>query len=186
MGKFQDVMYYLNPRVIIGKIDIPNDAARGSYVLRSSIVRSAPEFEDVIIDYMDHHFRAVFGGSLPGEYLMSQARGLLEDAEGFDNLRYIGLSGANGGMGYVLNVLVEAEKKRQKQEYFKKVIVRNIEELLDYSDVLELCQEFKNRLSVFSPQSFNYISAVQMAADYKKILWRYIEDLSQYRNLWQY
>ena len=185
MGKFQDVMYYLHPQVIIQKVETPHNAARGKYVLRSPVVSGAQEFDNVIIDYMDHHLRELHGNSLSPDLLMAQAHELLEQAEGFDNLRFIALSGANGGIGYVLNVLAEAYKKRHKKAYFTYVMNTYIDEL-NPSQVLELCREFKDRLSGFSPQPFSYISPEAMAADFKAMLYRYIDTLTQHRNLWQY
>ena len=185
MGKYDDVMQHLHPRVIIEKVETPHNEARGKYVLRSPVVRGAQEFEAVIIDYMDHHLRELHGNSLSPDLLMAQARELLEQSEGFDNLRYIALSGANGGIGYVLNVLAEAYKKRHKKAYFTYVIDTYIDEL-NFSQVVELCREFQDRLRGFSPQPFSYISPEAMAADFKAILWRYIETLTQHRNLWAY
>jgi hypothetical protein len=48
MPRYQNVMSYLHPRVIIAKIDEPHDTARGSYVLRSSIAGSYAEFERIV------------------------------------------------------------------------------------------------------------------------------------------
>ena len=185
MSKYDDVMQHLHPRVIIEKVETPHDAARGKYVLRNPVVRSYQEFEAVIIDYMDHHMKELYGNSLPPDLLLAQARELLEQAEGFENMAYTALSGAQGGIGYVLNNLAESYKHRHKKAYFEYIMDTYIDQL-DFGQVVELCREFQSRLSGFSPQPFSYIPPEQMAGDFKKILWNYIDSLTRYRNLWVY
>jgi len=185
MGKYDDIMQHLNPRVIIEKVETPHNEARGKYVLRSPVVRSYQEFEAVLVDYLNHHMKELYGSSLPPALLLAQARELLEQSEGFENSAYIALSGANGGVGYVLNNLAEGYKHKHKKAYFEYIMDTYIDQL-DFSQVVELCRELKDKLSRFSPQPFNYISPEQMAADSKKNVWKYIETLTQHRNLWQY
>lgn len=185
MGKFQDVMYHLHPQVIIQKVETPHNEARGKYVLRSSVVRSYKEFENIVIEYMDFHMKELYGNFLSPDMLLAQARELLEQSEGFDNMAYVALSGAEGGIGHVLDMIAESYKHKHKKAYFEYIMDTYIDQM-DFRQVVELCAEFQNKLSGFSPQSMNYIPPEQMAGSFKQILWKYIDTLTRHRNLWQY
>jgi hypothetical protein len=180
-------MTHLNPKVIIEKTELPNDTARGKYSLKSSIARSYQEYEKTIIDYMDFHFKEVYkGNSFPPEMLRDRADKYLKKTGGLtETSAYIALSGANGGIPYLLNLIAEAIKEEMKRAYFDYVITTFINPL-SFQEVVELMREFKSSLVNYSPKSFAYIEPEAMAADYKEVIWNYIEQLTQYKNLWKY
>lgn len=186
MSKYDDVMRHLHPQVIIEKVEVPHDTARGNYTLQSSIARSHLDFEHTLINYMDHHMRAVVGSSLPPEFLLERARSYLSSGgSNFDNFVFVGMSGTGGGMVAVLNAVAEGFKEQMRRAYFDFVTDSYIDPL-SFAEVVEVMSSLKNRLGGFSPQPFAYLEPEAMAADYKNILWQYIESLSTYRNVWQY
>ncbi len=64
MSKFQKVMEYLHPRVVLAKTEIAHDNIRAAFRLQSSTVGSYEEFEKVVITYVNHHENA-FKGAAP-------------------------------------------------------------------------------------------------------------------------
>ena len=185
MSRYDDVMEHLNPRVVIEQCEFPHDTARGSYVLESSIAGSYQEFESIVINYMEHHQNIVHGLAMPHDLILHKARQYLESAGGYKNAAFIGLSGSDGGMNFVLNQLNEGFKNETKQAYFNYVIDKFIEPL-SFEQIVDVMREFKARLSAYAPVSFNYISPEAMSVDYKEILWKYIDALTKHRNLWAY
>jgi len=185
MAKFDLIMQHLNPRVIIAKTEVPHDTARGKYVLKSSVVFSALEFEAVVIEYVSHHMQEVFGNHLPPEYCFNKAKHFLESSTGFDNATYIGLSGTEGGMNFVLTQITEGFKMEAKQAYFEYVLNTYIDRL-NIDEILELMREMKDKLGVYSPLSFRYVKPEAMALSYRDFLWKYIDSLTKYKNLWAY
>lgn len=186
MSKYTDIMKYLNPKNIIEKTELPNDTARGKYVLKSSIAKSYQEFEQIVIDYMDFHCRQIYnGGSLPPELLRDKADKFLQKMGGLsDSAAYQALSGTDGGMVSILNQLSEKFKEEMKRAYFEYVITTYINPL-NFDEMVELMAEFKSKLLNYSPQSFGYIEPAAMAVNYKTIIWNYIDSLTKYKNLWK-
>lgn len=186
MPRYNEIMQHLNPRVIIEKTETPHNNARASCTLQSSTVRSYQEFVNLLIAYMVHHLRETTG-AISTQYgiCLDKARKFLDASIGFDNAVYMALSGTDGGMPAVLNQLCEEFKKEDKMAYFRYILDSYINPL-SFPEVVELMEEIKVRLGGYSPQSFNYVSAEQMAGNYKEILWSYIESLTRYRNLWDY
>ena len=182
---FQNIMQHLHPRVIIEKVELQHDTARGSYRLQSSIARSYAEFEQVIIDYANHHMSIVLGVTMPPDMLLAKARNFLDSSCGFKEAAYIALSGSNGGLVYVLNQISEGFKQEAKRAYFDYILDSFIDPL-SFEEITAVMAELKDRLGAFSPQPIAYASTAAMAADYKAILWNYIDSLTKYKNLWQY
>jgi len=186
MPKFQNLMQYLHPKVIIEKCEQPNDTARGKFLVQNSICKTHLEFENILISYVKHHMQEIFGHYPPPEFCLGKARRFLEESIGFQNCPYIALSGAQGGIPYLLNQVAEGFKKEAKEAYFTYVIDTYIDPL-SYPDIIEVMREMKAKLGGYSPQSFQqYVTAEEMAKDYRAILWSYIDSLSKYKNLWTY
>ena len=185
MGKYDDLMEHLNPRVIIEKTEVPHDNARAGCTIQSSVVGSYSEFEDLVIAYVVHHMQQTAGLAPPPELCLDKARNFLEHSMGFNNAVFTGLSGTDGGMLNVLNQLNEGFKNEAKKAYFNYFLDRFIDPL-SFPEIVELMREFKGRIGAYSPESFGYISPEQMAGNYREIFWQYIDTLTKYRNLWSY
>lgn len=185
MGRFDNLMEHLNPKMIIEKTQTPHDNARAGVTLQSSIVGSYPEFESLLIAYVHHHMEQTWGGAPPPDMCLDRARMFLDKSMGYDNAVFIAMSGADGGIHYVLNEISNGFKEEAKRAYFT-YIVDSFIEPMSFEETVEVMREFKERVGTYSPASFGYISPEQMAAKYKEILWSYIDSLSNYRNLWNY
>ncbi len=72
-----------------------------------------------------------------------------------------------------------------KQAYFTYVVNTFIDPL-SFPDTVELMRELKQKIGAYAPQSFGFIEPEAMASNYKEILWKYIESLTKYKNLWAY
>ena len=182
MSRYKEIMRKLHPLVIIRMVEYPNDSARGMYSLKSSIVASYDEFISVVIDYLKHHSSVVYGIPYNDISALGKAQQILKDMK---KAAYMALSGSDGGMNLVLDELNKGFKEEQRRAYFD-YIVDKLLDPLDYEDIVGFMMEFKANLEQFAPASFSYVSAAAMAADYKSILWKYIEAVSQYKNLYKY
>jgi hypothetical protein len=185
MSKYNQMMQYLNPKEIIKKTQIPHDNARASVTLQSSTVRNYAEFEETIIAYVAHHTQKVLGMPLPPDLCLSKARRFLDSSIGWDNAVYIAMSGAEGGVPQILNELNDSFKQESKQSYFT-YFLHQVLDPMNFSETVELMTELKQKIGAYAPESFNYISAQQMAGNYEDIIWKYIDSVSRHRNLWDY
>ena len=175
----------LNPRTILKKTQIPHDNARASVTLQYSTVSNYHEFEDLSIAYVSHHTYMILGTALPPELCLDKARKFLDQSIGWDNAVYIAMSGDDGGMPNVLNQINDGFKNEAKSAYITYFVDKHID-ALDFSQVVGVMSEIKERIRVYSPESFQYISPEQMSANYRDILWKYIDSVSRHRNLWDY
>jgi len=185
MPIYDELMQDLNPRVIIEKTEIPHDNARADCTLQSSIVSSHREFEDLLIAYVAHHTEKIYGMAYPEDISLEKARQFLESAIGFENAFYNAITGAEGGMPNILNEICNGFKKEAKRAYFQYILDRHIDPI-SFSEVVEVMRQLQQRMGAFSPDSLGYIPPEQMAGQYRDILWRYIDSLTRYRNLWAY
>ncbi|MEW6381018.1 MAG: hypothetical protein AB1611_15615 [bacterium] len=187
MSRFDDVMKHLHPKVLIAKIEVPHDTARGQYLLKSSVVKSHQEFELELISYVKHHMAVIgpAGSTIYPELALSRAKSFLEAEMGFDTAVYCALSGTMGGMQGILDRVCDGFKKEQKQAYFQYIIDKYVDPL-NIHEIIELMRELKSRLMNFSPQPFQFIPVEQMALSYKQVVYAYIDTLIRYKNLWVY
>ncbi|MCK5707044.1 MAG: hypothetical protein KAI43_05275 [Candidatus Aureabacteria bacterium] len=185
MSKFDDVMRHLNPKVIIEKTEIPHDTIRAKYVLKSSIVSSYREYENIIIDYIAFHSKALNNYPFSPDICLHEADKYLKKLGGLEKACYIGTSGADGGMPYILNLLNDGFKATAREAYFR-FILNSFVTPHNFDETIELMQGLKDKLSAYSPYSFQYFSAAAMTADYKSIIWNYIDSLAQYKNIWKF
>jgi|TARA_B100000315_G_C14554661_1_gene577540 hypothetical protein len=185
MTRLKRLLKHLNPKKIIEQTEIPNDRARASVTLQSSTVRNYAEFERIIIAYVTHHMQIVFGNAPPPHFCLDKARKFLESSIGWDNAVYIAMSGAEGGMPHCLNQINVQFKQESKQNYFRYFLDQFIDPL-NFSEVVEVMRELKEKIGEYSPESFRYIEPEALAANYKDVIWKYIDSISRYRNLWDY
>ncbi|MBN2367605.1 hypothetical protein JXC34_01195 [Candidatus Woesearchaeota archaeon] len=185
MSKFDDIMRHLNPKVILDKTEIPHDTARGKYILNSSIAKNYREYENIVIDYMAFHSKEIYSQPLYPEQALHKADDFLNPVGGLKEGAYVGLSGSEGGMVHIINTLNDGFKAEAKKGYFVYVLNTFVDPLA-FDEVVEVMKGLKNKLSVYSPQSFQYLTPEAMAASYKEILWNYIHSLSKYKNIWKF
>jgi hypothetical protein len=185
MSKLKQMDADLNPRTILEKTQIPHDNARAGVTLQSSTVSNYHEFEDTVIAYVSHHTHMILGTALPPELCLDKARRFLDSSLGWDNAVYIAMSGDDGGVPNILNQINDGFKNESKSAYITYFVDKHID-ALDFSQVVGVMKEIKERIRVYSPESFNYISPEQMSVNYRDILWKYIDSVARHRNLWDY
>ncbi|MCK4982222.1 MAG: hypothetical protein KAS17_04810 [Victivallaceae bacterium] len=185
MSRYQQIMEHLQPQVLIAKTETPYDTAIANYVLQNSIVPSYEIFVEEIITFTAYVMLQTVGSYPPPEFLLDKARQLLDKSIRFENAAVMALSGAEGGLMAVLQDIIKGFKENSRQAYYF-YILENYIDPMSFQQVVEVMQEFKDHLGAYTPEPFDYISAEQMAAEYKTILWNYIESLSRHRNLWSF
>ena len=182
MTSFQEIIQYLHPDVILQLCDIPNDEARACYPIERITVSNYREFEDAILDYIKHHTEKVYGTACNDIVALSIAQNVLGE---LPRQAFVGLSGADGGITSLFNKINDDFKKTFKKNYFQLVMNELIDPLIP-EEKIALMQEFKEHLSEYAPSSFDYLSAEAMGADYRNIIWQYLEGLARFRNLYRY
>jgi hypothetical protein len=186
MARLEDIMRHLHPKVVIEKVDVQHDTARGKYPLKSTIVPSHAAFEKEIINYTDHHMKEVFNGStLPPDILLGKAQNYLEQTGGIKQAIFLGLSGQDGGMGTVLNNIAQGFREESRKSYFE-FVINSFTDPLSFVDIVELMSDLKEKLIDFSPPAFAYVQPESMAADYRNYIKQYYFALTQHKNLWKY
>ncbi len=185
MSRYQQLMEDLHPQVIIAKTEVPYDTAYANYSLQSSIVSSYAEFEEEVITFIAYVMLNTVGSYLPPEFLLDKARNFLDRKPGFDNAVIMAMSGADGGLMAVLQLIVLKFKEEARQSYYQYILDSYIDPM-NFEQIVEIMTEFKQRLSAYTDDAFDFISPEQMAGQYKQILWDYIEKMSSNRNLWRF
>ncbi len=185
MGKFDDIMQLLNPKEVIATTEVPHDNARASFKQPNSIVSSHKEFQDILMSYVAHDFNQTLKTNFPPDLCLHIARTHIDSQDRYDNAVYISMSGTKGGINYVLNLINEGFKSEAKKAYFTYIMDKYVDPI-DFDEVVDLMREFKQKLGGYAPSSFNFITPENMAGDYKRIIWSYIDNLTHYRNLWTY
>jgi Mn-containing catalase len=117
--------------------------------------------------------------------LLHKARQILNSAGGYDNAVFTALSGTTGGMTKVLNDLAEGFKQEARKAYFDYVVDTFIDPL-SFGEIVAVMADLQSCLSGYYPQPFSFTQPEAMAANYKQILWQYMESLTMYKNLWAY
>lgn len=183
---FQEIMAHLNPMIIIEICEAPFDQARNECSLNSSQVVGFEEFVSILIAFVSYVMEKVFGAAPPPEFALDKARKFLDTSIGYENAVFIAISGSEGGIYKIMDEIIRKFKEEQKRNYFYYILDTHINPL-SFEQIRDLMQELKDKLSVYSPESFNnYVSAESMVRDYKEIIWSYMDSLSRYRNLWAY
>ena len=182
MTILQEIIEYLHPDVVLQICDIPNDNARASFSIPNVTVRNYAEFQALILNYIKHHHKGIFGQPCNDLVALTWAQDSLGDLE---RIAYLGLSGAEGGVATLLSKISDYFKQTIRKNFFD-MIINDLIDPLDPEAKIRLMAEFKEHLSNFAPAYFNYVSPEAMAADYRSIIYRYMEGIGRFRNLYRY
>jgi hypothetical protein len=186
MGKFEIISQILDPINMVKNVEGVHDTARGRYSIHSPKVNSYKEYEDAVVHYVDHIHRGVFNGAtLSSEMLLHKAKGLLDQSMGFKNGAFIALSGKDGGLIKIFNEISDAFKAEHRKAYFEYIIDEHINPL-SFQEVVSVMTDLQDKIMAFSPQVYKYIQPESMAADYRSLLWDYINQLGNFKNLYDY
>jgi hypothetical protein len=182
MVTVQDILTRLHPQIIAEVCDIPNDEARAQYAIQRIRVRDYREFQRAILDYLKFHSAKVYGQPFNDINAMAFAQ---EALGSLPNVAYIGLSGDQGGMMGLFTKCAEEFKKKFRQNYYQ-LVLNEMVDPLDPDQKIALMADFKQHMERYAPSHFSYMSAEAMAADYRGILWQYIEAIGRHVNLYRY
>jgi hypothetical protein len=184
--KFDTISQLLDPNSMFENVEGVHDTARGRYIIQSPKVNTYKEYENKVVQYVDHIHKQVFnGGTLSPEMLLDKARKLLDSSTGFKNGAFIALSGRDGGLIKVFNEISDAFKAEHRKAFFEYIIDEHIDPL-SYPEVVKVMTSLQQKIMAFSPQGYKFIEPQSMAADYRALLWDYINQLGNYKNIWKY
>jgi hypothetical protein len=185
-NKFEMISQILDPINMVKNVEGVHDTARGRYSIQSPKVDSYKEYEDAVVHYVDHIHKEVFnGGTLSPEMLLNKAKGLLDSSMGFKNSAFLALSGRDGGLIKIFAEISDAFKAEHRKAYFEYIIDEHIDPL-SFQEVVQVMSDLQDKIQAFSPQGYQYIQPESMAADYRNLLWDYINQLGNFKNIWDY
>ncbi len=185
MDKIDQVLNYLNPRVVIAKTQIPHDNARANAPVYPSPVPDHRTFQRYITHYFQFHEKQISGVEPPADIALSRARQFLENSISYDGAVANSLSGGEGGINVVLNHICDGFKRESKTAYFNFVLDKLVDSL-NYEEVLELMIGFKKKLEQYGPQSYQYLPPEQMCFKHREVIYNFINELEKHKNLWKY
>jgi hypothetical protein len=186
MGKFETISQLLDPRKMVENVESVHDTARGRYSIQSPKVDTYKEYEDAVVHYVDHIHREVFNGAtLSPEMLLQKAKGLLDSSMGFKNGAVLALTGKDGGLIKIFNEISDAFKAEHRKAYFEYIIDEHIDPL-SFNEIVKVMTDLQDKIQAFSTQGFKYVEPNSMAADYRNLLWDYINQLGNFKNLWDH
>ena len=186
MGKFETISQLLDPINIVEKVEGVHDTARGRYFIESPTVNTYKEYEEQLVGYVDHSHKQVFNGAtLSPEMLLDKAKRLLETKMPFKDGAYQAMSGQNGGLIGIFNIISDAFKAEHRKAYFEYIIDEHIDPL-SYPDIVKVMADLQKKLIAFSPKDYKFVQPESMAADYRTLLWDYINQIGHYKNIWKY
>ncbi len=185
-NKFETISQILDPRSMVENVEGVHDTARGRYSIQSPKVGSYKEYEDAVVHYVDHIHREVFNGAtLSPEMLLQKAKGLLDNSMGFKAGAFLALSGKDGGLIKIFNEISDAFKAEHRKAYFEYIIDEHINPL-SFQEIVQVMSDLQDKIMAFSPRGYQYIQPQSMAADYRTLLWDYINQLGNFKNIWDY
>ena len=152
--KFDTISQLLDPNSMFENVEGVHDTARGRYIIQSPKVNTYKEYENKVVQYVDHIHKQVFnGGTLSPEMLLDKARKLLDSSTGFKNGAFIALSGRDGGLIKVFNEISDAFKAEHRKAFFEYIIDEHIDPL-SYPEVVKVMTSLQQKIMAFSPQGY--------------------------------
>lgn len=128
MPTIQSIMHDLSDITIADRVTSRHDEARNRYHLRQNRVSNWDIFRAVTGDYYVHHytFAVTRGGSIDPGRAAARAKAILEREYRRRGLGYVaavndGISGTNGGMKAVIDVVAEGIKAQDVSDYVEEV-----------------------------------------------------------------
>jgi hypothetical protein len=89
-----------------------------------------------------------------------------------------GMSSVRGGMKYILDVMTEQLKQKEKEKHIRAIFRGSIDPL-DFGQKVALIEAFLNRVGPNLPGAIQSRTAEQYATDYEEIIRAYSESLEK-------
>ena len=133
MATIDNILKELDETYITQHVTNKHDEARLQYRLKSNTVSSDTEFDDTIADYYNYHFSQAIapGAQLPRSEAAGRAKEIINretQRKGRDRLHTYddAKTGNNGGMRFILDLIMEHMKAEAFEYHLRDVIDRYI------------------------------------------------------------
>jgi hypothetical protein len=133
MSVLDKILRELDESYIVEHITKKHDEARIQYHLRSNTVSGDTEFDTLIADYYNHHFKRCIasGGALSRAEAGGRAKEIIEREyrkRGQDKLHAYsnGKNGYDGGMRAILDIIMENLKQEAVERHIRDVLDRYV------------------------------------------------------------
>ena len=183
MAIIDNILEELDETFVTQHVSKKHDEARLQFRLNSITVTSDTELDDTLADYYNHHFSFAIapGAKLPRAEAAGKAKEIIEreyQRKGRDRL-YIyddAKTGNNGGMRYILDVIMEHLKAEAIEHHIRDVIDRYIAPS-NFDEQVEIIRQIIARFG--SSKHLDPSYPERYAKDYEAL----IRDLSNIMNV---
>ena len=183
MVSIDSLLAELDEVKITQKIGTRHDEARNRYFLISNTVRDGREFNRIITEYYALHSAACFsnGAMLPDHLAFAKAQEILEQEYrrhgGTINAAYdSGITGLNGGMRTILDIIAEALKAEDVEAYFIHVF-RCYVDPGSWEEKVDIIRQFMARCGAYLPYSIRTQPPERYANHYEELIRGYIASM---------
>jgi hypothetical protein len=151
MATIDNILKELDETYITQHVTRKHDEARLQYRLNSITVSSDTEFDDTIADYYNFHFSQAIalGAQLPRSEAAGRAKEIIDretQRKGRDRLHVYddAKTGNNGGMRFILDLIMEHMKTEAIERHIRDVIDRYIAPS-DFAEQVEIIRQIITR-----------------------------------------
>jgi len=182
----------LDEEVIARTVSINHDRAREQYPLGDMVINSFQDFEEEITLYYQYHFAQTIGGNgaiMADEAAAWYARSIVEGyfrrrGEGLNPLETgyrTAVTGTNGGIRFIINLIADSLKRSQEEQYIEHVINTNIDPT-DYNGHINLMREYIQTYSQYISDDIRLKPPELLAVEYKQLIKLHVEVINRMRN----
>ena len=179
MQAVENLLRELEERVIAQRIDMLHDNVRASYPLAKNIVDSFDEFVEILSDYYNYHYQAVFQtGPLKKLDAQEQAKDLVQqiyrkNGEIVTAFRDC-TDGLNGGLRIVLDRIAEGMKYQHSEQYVTSVFDRYVQPH-DWDMKVEIIRQFINVYGTYLTSDIQKDQPERYATNYRTLIRSYMD-----------
>lgn len=186
---FDEVVNQLNQRSLAIKIDIPIDAARGSFVIEKPVVNSYEEFLEVMTAFIVHlrcHTDKTDLNSIDADMCKNDALELLDKAfrdQGGCQAAYVRASeGIDSGIRGVFNKMIDVYKFEQKAKYANRILKEAVD-VMSWDERVDFMRSAIARIGNLLPQELRNQPPERFARDFEVITKAVIQSLDKMNNV---
>lgn len=186
---FDTVIAQINEQALAGKIGVPIDSARASYILDSATVPSYDHFAETITAFYGHLQRYIDPdpAGFPDEGKnRAEAWELLErtfrDQGGPNAALARAVDGIQGGMRIILDAVTEQYKGEEQAKYVKRIFKDTLNNL-DWDGRVNFMRAALKRLGPFLPAEVKSQPPEQFVEHYEPIITTYVRSSDKVNQL---
>jgi len=172
------------------KINGPIDSARACFMLDSTTVETAEEFNQTIVSFYIHLLRHTRKTSGPidydaaGEDVRSLLNSSFFDKGGYKSALAEAKYGHNGGLKLVLDNITKAFRHQAHQKYINYILASALEPL-DWKDKIDLVNTFLKRLKNYLPEDITLQPAENYVENFETLIKSYINRMDDIKYIFE-